>query len=206
MARVKGARNADYDLRRLELVRKLRERLGRVGVSRASWRQLADAAGIGLATLAHYFGKREDVVRAVMEDDLRQGQQPLNVLATPSSSFGRSVRDALTHIATGFNFGVGDILSVGLIEGLQHPTLGPAFVELSLEPMLEAASARLAAHQAKGEMIKVNTRFAAVELVSPLILVFLHQRPLGGATNHAMDIDAFIKAHAASFVRSYSAK
>jgi hypothetical protein len=73
-----------------------------------------------------------------------------------------------------------------------------------LEPTISAYAARLTAHVERGEMIGCNVRYAALVLLSPLILLFLHQDELGGRDKHPTDIDEFIVHHAEAFVWSYA--
>lgn len=204
MARKAGARNHDHETRRRELLDRMRARLGEVGATRASWRELAAAAGVGLATLNHYFGKREAVVRAILEANGEAGRAPLAVLATPLGPFATSVRHALDHLALGLQrFGVGEMLALGLIEGLRQPGLGPAFVDASLEPVIQAAAARLRAHQEAGEMRAADPRVAALALVAPVILADLHQVQLGGSADHPLAMSDLLDQHTEAFVRAY---
>jgi AcrR family transcriptional regulator len=204
MPRRQGARNAGYEQRRSELVSLLRRRLDQRGAAPPSWRELAAAADVSLSTLAHYFGKRDDVVRAVMVQDLASGAEPLEAMARPTGSFAQSVRDALEHMVGGFRHGgIGPMFARGLIEGLRHEAIGPAFLECALEPTLAAAERRLRAHIERGEMRPVDPRGPALALVAPVLLAFLHQDELGGASVRPLDIDAFVAAHAAAFVRAW---
>jgi AcrR family transcriptional regulator len=139
MARQQGVRNARYEERRGELVRLLRARLEQPGEPPPSWRELAAAAGVSLSTLSHYFGRREDVVLAVMQHDLLSGEEPLARMAAPVGTFAQSVADALRHMAGGFRHGgLGALFARGLVEGLRHEVLGPAFLKTALEPTLGA--------------------------------------------------------------------
>lgn len=204
MARQQGTRNARYEERRAELLAKLRERLGQRGDTPASWRELAAAAEVSLSTLSHYFGRREDVVRAIMEDDLRSGTEPLSVMAEPSGPFAQSMADALQHMADGFRFGgLGAVFATGLIEGLRHRALGPAFLDSALEPTIVAVERRLQAHIDRGEMCAVDPRGPAVALVAPVLVVFLHQQELGGRSIRPLDVDSFLSEHADAFVRAW---
>ena len=204
MARTLGAVGAQHSTRRGELIERLRERLGREGATHASWRELAAAAGVGLSTLAHYFGRRDDVVRAVMEDDLAQGLEPLGVMATPSGDFAPSVRDAVGHLAAGLSHGdLSRTYATGLVQCLRHPTLGPAFLDTALEPTLQAVEARLQAHADAGQL-SGDPRAAALALVAPLLLAYLHQRELGGRKLRPLDLDAFATQHAEAFIRAYA--
>jgi AcrR family transcriptional regulator len=203
MSRAVGSRNADYSERRAALIERLRDRLSERGASLASWRELAAAAGVSLSTMTHYFGRRDDVVRAVMEDDQRQGVEPLATMAKPTGPFATSIADAVAHLATGLRYGVGTMFSVGLTEGLRHAELGPAFLASSLEPTLAAVEARLTAHIDAGEMRAVDPRGPAIALVSPVLIAFLHQHELGGNHVRPLDLDALCQEHAGAFVRAW---
>lgn len=202
MARPKGARAADHALRRREMLDRIRARLGSGG-TQASWRDMAAAAGVSLSSLTHHFGKRDDVILALLEDDAEQGVEPLSVMARPGETFRASVEEAVAHLMTGLDYGVGQMLAMGLDEGLGHAVLGPAFLDRSLEPSIRAIEARLQAHIDRGQM-RGDARQAALILVSPLILAHLHQRALGGCDYRALDMPAFAKAHAEAFVRGHA--
>lgn len=203
MVRTVGAKNADHQARRAAMLDKIARRLGQFGATHASWRELAVAADVSLATLSHYFGKRDDVIQAVLAHNLAKGEKELLTLATPKGSFPESVHAALHHAAAGLRYGVGEMLAVGLIEGLRHPTLGLAFVNTSLEPMIQALRDRLMAHQKAGDMRReADPRLAALQLLSPLVLAHLHQAQLGGAAEHPLDMTALIDHLADGAVRS----
>src|SRR5690349_5848480 len=73
MARVKGSRNADYEKERARLLEAARLRLLAPDGAQASFRELAEAAEVSVATLRHYFGSRETLVMEVMADMHRRG-------------------------------------------------------------------------------------------------------------------------------------
>ena len=203
MARTKGTRNRETGDRRREMIDRMRARLGQRGAARASWRELAAAAEVSLATLSHHFGKRDDVIRAILAANGADGAEPLAVLAEPDGDVSHSIRSALGHLATGRRLGVGEMLAVGLIEGLRQPGLGEVFVDASLEPVIAAAAERLRRHQALGEMRDVDPRIAAIQLVAPLILADLHQQQLGGTASHPLSMDGLVGQVAEAFVRAY---
>ena len=64
--RPRGSRNASYDKRRAELLERLTLRLCNRETGWPTMRELAAAANCSVSTLSHYFGRREDVVRAVL--------------------------------------------------------------------------------------------------------------------------------------------
>lgn len=165
---------------------------------------MAVAADVSLSSLTHHFGKRDDVILALMDDDAAKGAEPLAVMATASGSFELSVAAAVDHLMNGLRHGVGEMLAMGLNEGLGHALLGPAFLEKSLEPTIQAIEARLQTHIDRGEM-RGEARHGALTLASPLILAYLHQRALGGCSVRALDMPDFARAHADAFVRGHRA-
>ncbi len=204
MTRTEGSRNQNYDARRRELLLFARARLGRAAGSRASFREMAEACDVSVPTLRHYFRRREDLIMAVMEENLAEGRPHLEHVATPRGSFAASVREALAYVVFGYDHGVGEVHTVGLTEGLRHDDLGPAYVDLVLQPSFDAVRRRLDAHVVAGEMRETDTHHAALCLLSPVVLLMLHQRELGGAKRYPIDLERFLEDHAASFVRGNS--
>lgn len=203
MARTVGARDARHAERRGAMIAKLQERLGQAGATHASWRELAAAAGVGLSTLTHYFGRREDVVRAVMAEELERGAEPLAVMATASGDFSSSIKDAVRHLAAGLSYGgLSRSYATGLVQCLRHPTLGPAFLESALEPTIRAVEARLQTHIERGEMTG-DARAGALMLISPLLVAYLHQNELGGCATRPLELNDFADAHADAFIRAH---
>jgi AcrR family transcriptional regulator len=203
VSRTRGARNADHSERRAALIVRLRARLANRAVGQASLRELAASAGVSVPTLTHYFGTREDIVAAVMADSRKEGQVHLDAAAMPKGGFAASVRQLLSYAAAGHLAGVSQLHVIGLTEGIGHERLGSSYVEAILEPTLQAVEARLAAHIATGEMRDVDTRHAALALLSPLLLAQLHQGELNGSSCRPLALGRFIADHAEGFVRAY---
>jgi len=205
MSRPRGARSEGYEARRREILKRLTIRLSQQDAMHASYRDLAEAAGVSISTLQHYFGRRADIVTAVLEE-ARAGAAPhLAHMREPAGEFNASVHEALGFLRVGFErFGLDDLYSLGFAEGLRNREIGPVFVDQVLEPSVSAVAERLAEHQRRGEMrADEDPRMAALLLIAPLILVFLHQKDLGGARKYPADIDALLGMHAKSFVRAH---
>ena len=83
MARVAGARNAQFEERRNALIEKAKERLSLQDGQSPSFRELALAAGVSVATLRHYFGDRESLIKAVFAHYLQSGQRHLEQTRAP---------------------------------------------------------------------------------------------------------------------------
>ncbi|MEM8648747.1 MAG: hypothetical protein AAGF86_20725, partial [Pseudomonadota bacterium] len=86
MARTKGAANKESAQRKREILEGIWLAMRAANGRAISWREMATAGGVGPATLAHHFGKRDDVVAAVLGEKRDQGAEPLEVLAEPTSS------------------------------------------------------------------------------------------------------------------------
>jgi hypothetical protein len=141
----------------------------------------------------------------LLESFRAKADQYLVIAETPSGPLAKSILDYLTYAAAGFRYArLGEIHALGLTEGLRHERLGPAYLDRVLEPSLASLQVRLAAHQAMGELRRdCDLRHASLALLSPLLVLFLHQKELNGSQSYPLDPDAFVREHAAAFVRAY---
>lgn len=205
MGRPGGTRNHDHEARRAEILQRLAQRLAMRDAMHASYRELAAAAGVSISTLQHYFGRRADIVAAILQDAENHAAEHFEQVREPAGSFRESVGAALAYIRLGFErFGVGDIHALGLVEGVRNGAVGPIFVDSVLEPSIDALAARLAAHQLRGEMqASVEPRHAALMLLAPVVFIMLHQHELGGAARHPADMDRFFDDHLNAFVKAH---
>ncbi|MEO1601414.1 MAG: TetR/AcrR family transcriptional regulator [Pseudomonadota bacterium] len=201
MSRTKGSENKDSGERKRRILNGIWKAMRAANGKPLSWREMAVAGGVGPATLAHHFGKRDDVVEAILIAKREEGIEALSTLATPSSEdVETSLRDALDHMIVGLTqFDVGDLVGIGFAEGMYHERIGPAFVTQGLEPILMNVEQRLKTHQKAGAVAHdVDIRAAAIMLVSPVLLTFTHQRPLGGAAIVPTDLTALAHQSAKS--------
>ena len=203
MPRKKGSKNTDFVVKKEDLLRLLRSAL-RGDNPPSSLRSLAKAANVTLPTLRHYFGDREAVFAAIFADCRAGGRRELEIAGTASGEFRESIDELVRHIADGFRYGGLDRLhAVGLTEGLGNRRVASAYLAEVLEPTLSAAQARLETHIGRNEMRATDARHAALRLVSPILVLFLHQQPLGGAAEYPIDIESFIAGHADAFVAAH---
>jgi AcrR family transcriptional regulator len=203
MARPKGTPSALHEERRAALLAAIRERLVQQNQPPASLRELAAAAGVTVPTLRHYFGKRDDLVAALLADLGRQGEAHVARVAVADLPFRDSIADYVAYVRLGFRFGLSEIHTLGLREGLRQDRLGPAYLNAILEPTIQSLETKLRLHQVKGDMRASDVRVAALQLLSPLILVFLHQNELCGDRVRPLDIDSFCADHVDNFVRGF---
>lgn len=205
MPRPSGTRSEGYKEKRQRMLDAIGQKMAEASGKPLSWRQMADAAGVGLATLKHYFGTREDVVRALLVHWGERGRQPLEILATRfNNTLEESLQQAAEHLVAGLDHGVDHMIGVGLAESLTQFSYAPTFLEHALEPMFEAFARRIEAHQSHGEFrADTNPRFAAISFITPLLIAHLHQNKLCGAKHFPMDFQVFLRAHVTGFVRAY---
>lgn len=205
MGRPIGSRNPDFESTRDGLIKAALQRLGEPDGTRASFRELAAAAGVSVATLRHYFGSREQLIQAVLAWYHVAGQRYLLEVATgPLEPVAESLARLLSRIAEGFHRGVDRVHSIGLSAGLRDPLLGPAYLTEVLDPTIEAVEARLARHIARGELRPGDVRHMAMSLVTPPLLALLHQGVLGGSRTRPLSYAAFCADHVSGFLRAYA--
>jgi AcrR family transcriptional regulator len=204
MSKTIGARSRDYEEKRDSLLRRIADFVLSAPNQGVSMRQIAQGCGVSMPTLTHYFHDRNAMFEAVLELAWRDAADHLAAAALPEGNLAFCVEAKLRSLADGFvGYQVDKLNAWGLAQGLGQDTLGPAYLTFFLEPTLQAAEAWLSHYQAVGEIrTPLNLRYAAVSLYSPLVLMFMHQRSLGGDTIRHADMDDFIRCHAESFVRS----
>ncbi len=209
MSRTQGARNAHFAERRTALIVRARERLSLQTGESPSFRELALACGVSVTTLRHYFGSREELIKAVFEQALEAGQRHLDRARAPESALQQvsledSLRAFLSRVVVGWTQGfVSDLHRIGLAEGLRNSRTALDYLNDVLEPTLQALEARLEGHAARGEIADCQPRHAALMLLSPLLLALLHQHDLGGTRCRPLAIPALIDEHVKVFVRAY---
>ncbi|CAN5585022.1 TetR/AcrR family transcriptional regulator [soil metagenome] len=209
MSRTKGARDLDYDAKRRELLEKMTLQLMRREGERASFRELASAAGVSGPTLRHYFGDRRAVISAVLEECLRRGRPGLEAQRQTHLPLDASIRayagDLVAAMTAEKSVRLGDIFALSLAEGLIDPTYGRPALDHIVEPTLQVLEARLALHVARGEMRQeADLRVAALQLVSPLLLACLHQEQLDGRQVRPLSLDRLVEETSRVFLSAYA--
>lgn len=202
VARTKGARNLDYDERRTALARQLSRGLQRGDAVPAALADLAATAGVSTTTLRHYFGDRDGVIAAVLETARLDAAGYIGAGADAS---GRppeqSVPDLLLGVVLAWRqHGLDQLLTGALSVGLGSRTRGPAVVTELLEPLLAGTERLLVAHASSGQLPWLDetaARAAALALVAPVLLALLHQDALRGRTVRPLDLEPFVREHAA---------
>ena len=208
MARTRGSRNVDYEEQRAALAKRVREALTVDEGIHASLRDLARGAGSSVATLKHYFGDRDGLIRGVMENQ-RAEAAPFLAMAG-QAKFG-DVRGSLLQFLKGlstawFKFGVGKMYASTLALGLGSKAFGPSFVNHVLEPLLQAGESLLRQHVERGELVIDDVRHASLTLLSPAVLGLLHQDNLGGSTCRPLELPRFLEMQVDAFLRAFPSR
>ena len=201
MPRKPGSRNADYDLERGAMLSRISKAVDQ-GVLPDSMRALADAAGVSVTTLRHYFGDRAGVLQAMMENTRAEAAP---YLAMASRLIPGDVRASLLHFLGAmhqawFRHGVGKRYASTLMVGLGGGALGPSFVSHVLEPLLQTCEALLQQHVDRGELHIRDVRAAALMLMSPVVLAHLHQDSLGGSSCRPLDLKSLLELQVDTFL------
>jgi AcrR family transcriptional regulator len=204
--RTYGAKNADHDLKRDEMIALISPHVMQAAPERPSMREMARAAGISVNNLRHYFGTREQLIEAVFEHLGRAGdpyvRQALGFAELPVveglTIFLRALESAWTPEQ------LGGLHLSGISEGLGSPALGPAYVEHLLEPTLVVAERMLERWHERGLLDIDDARVAGLALLAPLVLALLHQRGLGGVRCRPPDFPMLVERHVAAFVRGWA--
>ena len=205
MSRPLGTRNPAFEERRRQLAEAAAGALLGPDGGAASFHSLVAATGASASVLQHYFGDYEGLIVAAFTAAHEQGAPYLQVMADPGDlPFTESMTIAAAFLAQGWSMGVGTLQAAGLVHGLGHPKLGPAYVDQLLEPTVQAVEARLGVHRDRGELpAEVDLRFAALSFVSPLFLALMHQGALSGRSCRPLDLEAFAAAQVRAFVQGW---
>lgn len=200
--RPKGSRDPDYEKKRRALIDALTRACLANPQERLSVRQMASACDVSTPTLNHYFGDRRGIVYAVLEQSWKNASSFIEQSRQPIGSFQDWVERELGQFLLAFErFGLDRLNAWGINEGLADSASGPIYLRFFLEPTLQAAEAWLAHYQREGDVDPdVDPRYAALALYSPCLMLFLHQKALGGETERPADIPDFLRAHGERFV------
>ena len=192
MSRPAGVRNRDFEQKRAALVDGLTRFAVSAELRRPSLRQFAKAVEASEPTLRHYFKDRRGVVVAILENMGRFAKSIRQDLAASADTVANAVKQYYRVAEPGPQF---DMFTrahaFGLIEGVADETAGRAYLKYMLEPSLAAIAAKLEGTPGSPKSA-LELRAAAFAILSPLILVGIHQTLLGGAEEAPVDSPATI--------------
>lgn len=157
-----------------------------------SLRQFAIKAGVSEPTLRHYFSDRQGVVIAIIGFFADGARGWLERSAEP----GRSVEEAVRGYADLAMEGAdSDIFAqahaFALVESIHDPVVARAYLDLVVEPSLQAIEHRLAPSLDPDNENPARVRHGAISLYAPILIAVVHQRLLRGAEARPLDMGAF---------------
>lgn len=206
MSRPSGSRNADFSESRTAILDRIVQGVA-LHPERSSFAELAAASGVSRTTLRHYFRTREELLRAMLEHmRVLSARAGAAYPVSPALSLEEALRVALHQLVFAWRVGVGSLISSGLVWGLGHDDLGPAYVTNLLEPLLASFEAQIATRLTDEDFGAQDARHAALALVSPVIVALLHQEALRGVRCRPLDVDVFIESHLQHFLAGWSHK
>jgi AcrR family transcriptional regulator len=203
--RTYGAKNADHQAKRAQMVAAIAPIVLAAAPDRPSLREMSKAAGVSVNNLRHYFGTRESLLEAVFQAMRVRGEPYLQrALGFTELPVAVGLRELVGQIVEGWKpQGLGGLHCSGISEGLGSESIGPAYIDHVLEPTLAVVEQMLAIWQERGEVAIDDLRTAALGLFAPVVLALLHQRGLGGHRCRPLDFDVFLDHHVAGFLRGY---
>lgn len=193
MPRPAGVRNHDFDAKRTALLNTLTEFALNDDLRRPSLRQFAIAAKASEPTLRHYFKDRQGLVIAILSHIHARGVPLWQIIKTGAPDTATAVTEYFRVTQAGLTHGgFARAHAFGIIEGMADEVVGRAYLEFLLDPALEAVSQKMDATPG-GPASESERRASAFMMLSPILVMTLHQQLLGGKDASPVDTDGFLK-------------
>jgi len=205
LARPKGSKNEGHAERRAALAGRIADLFLSPTPPTESMRALAQACEVSVPTLRHYFGDFDGALAAGWARFNQRGaDHQAAARIADGAGLEASVAGFVAHLLEGWRFGLGHAMRNGMRLSLGQEQRGAAFLDGLVEPMVLALEARLRDHQERGDMRPGNARFAALQLLGPLVLALLHQDELDGTRYRPLEMDAFVADTVQHFVHAWA--
>lgn len=187
MPRPAGARNYDFEEKRGALLDQLTIYALTADLRRPSLRQFALAVEQSEPTLRHYFGDRQQMVAEIIANIGAMATPIWEGFAGPAESSDVAIDQYFIMVEKSLTHGqFARAHAFGLIEGLADETVGRAYLEKLLEPALRSIAEKLRAAPG-GPRTENGLRTASLAILSPLLMMTLHQDFFGGAEAAPID-------------------
>lgn len=158
-----------------------------------SLRQFAIRAGVSEPTLRHHFGDRKGVVIAILEYFAQQAEPFLAQSAENGPDLDQSVHGYTGMAQIGFD---NDVFikahAFALVESIHDSDVARAYLDIIIEPSLQAIEKRLSPHLSQIGQSQEEIRHAALCLYAPSLFTALHQKLLKGEEARPLDMSAFM--------------
>lgn len=193
MPRPAGVRNHDFEAKKTALLDTLSEFALNDDLRRPSLRQFAIAAHASEPTLRHYFKDRQGLVIAILKHIHNRALPLWKTIATGSPDTATAVQEYFRVTEAGLTHGgFARAHAFGIIEGMADEIVGRAYLEFLLDPALQAVSDKMDATPGK-PATEAERRAAAFMMLSPILVMTLHQQLLGGKEVSPINTEGFLK-------------
>jgi AcrR family transcriptional regulator len=157
-----------------------------------SLRQFAIQAGVSEPTLRHYFNDRQGVVIAIIGYFAEGARDWLARSAEPSKTVADAVAGYAELAMEGSDTDIfAQAHAFALVESIHDPVVARAYLDMIIEPSLQAIEARLAPALDPGGAAPERVRHAALNLYASVLIAVVHQRLLRGAEARPLDMGRF---------------
>src|SRR5262245_56802252 len=162
--RTYGAKNADHQAKRAQMVASIAPMVLAAAPERPSLREMSKVAGVSVNNLRHYFGTRESLLEAVFQAMRVRGEPYLQrAIGFTEMPVAAGLRMLVGQIVEGWSpQGLGGLHRSGISEGLGSESLGPAYISNILEPTVDVVERMLDIWRARGEVEVEDLRTAAL--------------------------------------------
>ncbi|HEV7913364.1 MAG TPA: TetR/AcrR family transcriptional regulator [Albitalea sp.] len=167
--------------------------------------EVAARAGVAKGTLYLYYPSKEDLLRAVVKENL---SALITEAATVAGTFEGSTHELLVLLMQTWWERVGNtpasgIFKIILTEMGNFPDFARFYMEEVIEPGHALFTRVLERGIASGELRPVNLLDAVHVLIFPMLMMCLHKHSLGACADmsHMMDPHSFIRTHVDVVVR-----
>ncbi len=192
MPRPAGARNRDFEEKRDALLNTLTAFALNDDLRSPSLRQFALAAQTSEPTLRHYFSDRRGIVIAILGHIHKRALPIWAAVQTSAEATQAAIEQYFRITEAGLvHGGFARAHAFGLIEGMADEKVGRAYLELLLNPALEAVGVKLA-NTPDGRVDQTNQSSASFMMLAPILVMTLHQQLLGGKDMSPIDQKTFI--------------
>ena len=193
MPRPAGVRNHDFEAKKTALLDTLSEFALNDDLRRPSLRQFAIAAKASEPTLRHYFRDRQGLVIAILQHIHLRAIPLWQIIATGAPDTATAVEEYFRVTEAGLTHaGFARAHAFGIIEGMADEKVGQAYLEFLLDPALKAVADKMDATPGKPET-ENERRASAFMMLSPILVMTLHQQLLGGKDASPVDTAGFLK-------------
>ncbi|MEO1303946.1 MAG: hypothetical protein AAFV37_03140 [Pseudomonadota bacterium] len=193
MPRPAGVRNHDFEVKRTALLDALTEFALNDDLRRPSLRQFAIAAKASEPTLRHYFKDRQGLVVAILQHIHKRAIPLWEIIATGSPDTSTAVEEYFRVTEAGLTHaGFARAHAFGIIEGMADEVVGQAYLDSLLDPALQAVVDKMDATPGKPETMD-ERRASAFLMLSPILVMTLHQQLLGGNEASPINTQGFLR-------------